>query len=199
MMDVVTKRVSRGFARVKLDKKDYLVPANKPFQLMRITSHPLNPNKFLVWRQEKSPTRINIFINEAKRGKNRLEEEHEVASLESSIKGNRAAVHDFEVDPRLFGKTLRVAMREALVRELKDRNVEEVNFPSYKFPKFYTAAGITEEKPPFVGYTGRLSEYKPKAGKIALKVVWQRPVPPSRKQKGRRLPKPIQVTIDGFV
>ncbi len=168
---MAAKRVSRGFAKVKLGGKDYLIHSNRPHQLMRITDHPSTPSKLLVWRLEKGPSHFNIFVNEAVKAKNRLKEEHEVASLESKIKEKRAFVHDFEVDPRLFGKTLRVAMREALVDELRKRNVEEMNFPPYRFPKFYTAAGITEEKPPFVGYTGRLSEYRPKAKKIALKVV----------------------------
>ena len=199
-MNMAAKRVSRGFARVRLEGKDYLISSNRPHQLMRITDHPSTPSKLLVWRLEKGPSHFNMYVNEAVKAKNRLKEEHEVASLESKIKEKQAFVQDFEVDPGLFGKTLRVAMREALVRELRKRNVEEMSFPPYRFPKFYTAAGITEEKPPFVGYTGKLSEYKPKARKIALKVVWQRPVPEAkRKAKGGRLRKPMRAAIDGFV
>lgn len=197
---MAVKRTTRGFEKVKLGKKDYLVPANKPFQLMRITSHPTAPGMFLVWRQEKGPSHFNIYVNEAVKGKQKLEERTEVANLFSSIRGNRAAVQDFEVDTRLFGKTLRVALREALIRELRNRAVEEVSFPPYRFEKFYEAAGIKKVEPPFVGYEGKLGEYKSKAKKIALKVVWQKPVPASKRPaKGKRLQKMVRMVDGDFI
>ncbi len=47
--------MERKLVKIRLNKKDYLVPlASEEFgqRLMRITNHPLDPNKVLVWRDE---------------------------------------------------------------------------------------------------------------------------------------------------
>lgn len=40
-----------GTVKVRLGKKDYLLPYENWGRLVRITNHPVNTNKFLVWRK----------------------------------------------------------------------------------------------------------------------------------------------------
>lgn len=189
----------QGFAKVRIGKKDFLLPYNMwGLQLVRITNHPLDKKKLLVWRQQKGPMgwapsflqamkRRSLLVHEAKKSKNMIEETGEIADLIYDIHGKKVSVWDFKVDPRFRRKTIGTALRETMLRDLKGiEGVGEVWFPSHDEAEFYLKRGFKREKAVGYegktgkvefGYIGKIRELGVKPAGIKLKVLWQRSRP----------------------
>lgn len=185
----------QGFAKVRLGKADYLIPYDAfGLRLIRITNHPLNPRKLLVWRHEREPPhwgekalrRRSILVSEASKSRDMIIEGREIANLVYDLWGKeKATVWDFKVEPRFRKKTIGTAMRETMLADLKKSGVDEAMFPAeHEEEKFYLQRGfkkmrIPMEGYPEMGYVGKISKIGVRPGTIkkAFRILWQRPRP----------------------
>lgn len=184
--------------KVRLNKKDYLVPlANEEFgqRLMRITNHPLDPNKVLVWREEmRKPTTTtlqeppsienlsnrSIVINEAVLAEDRIREKREIADLVYGTLGKIAWAWDFKVEPEFRRHALGTALRETMLQDLKKRKIREISFPAHKQEGFYLKRGFEKVKGEMTeSFEARVGELGVKPGLVGSKVrvLWQRSRP----------------------
>lgn len=167
--------------KVRLDKKDYLVPHSAGgLDLVRITSHPLDSEKVLVWRRRhikryKVSEDYDIYVREARREGDELREGKRIADLVYyTSKGRGATAWDFDVSPEFRRKTLGSALLETMLQHLRKEGVGKVSFPGHKEEGFYLKRGFEKGYRRFVGDVEKLG-VKP-AG-IKLKVLWQRAKP----------------------
>lgn len=171
--------------KVRLGKTDYKLPyvSEAGRKLVRITSHPLNPGKLLVWRtrayavpQEGAGQEYRhlLFAIEAHKAGASIEEEGAIADIIYQRSRRKAYVWDFVVEPRFRMESLGSALRETMMQDLKRQGVKEITFPPHKEEDFYTKRGIEKTRQ---GYRGKLKELGVKPGGIRLKVLWQRSRP----------------------
>lgn len=212
--------MEKRLIKVRLGKKDYLVPLehegfgqsasrillphsnNEGFEqrLMRITNHPLDPNKVLVWRGEmrkpaagiplQEPPLIenlsnrSIVINEAVLAENRIHEKREIADLIYGTLGKRAWAVDLKVNPEFRRHALGTALRETMLQDMKKRRIREISFPAHKQEGFYLKRGFRKDFRKVKGemaesFKAKVKELGVKPGLIGskIRVLWQRSRP----------------------
>ena len=131
---------------VRLRKKDYAIPEHRREigKLIMVTAHPDKKNSVLVWRLGKSEKRGMLTVREGLPGERVIREEPSSAVAYYNIAVKVAEVTHFEVADTLRRKTVGSAMRELLLREMRDRNVGYVLFPYHKEKAFYEKRGFGE-------------------------------------------------------
>ncbi len=172
--------------KVRLGRTDYKLPyvSEAGRKLVRITSHPLNPGKLLVWRarayavpQEGAGQEYRhlLFAIEAHKAGASIEEEGAIADIIYQRSRRKAYVWDFVVEPRFRRMALGTALREAMMQALKRQGVEEITFPPHKEEGFYLKRGFEKTRR---GYVGTVKTLGVRPGGIkSLKVLWQRARP----------------------
>jgi GNAT superfamily N-acetyltransferase len=138
------------FVKVRLGGKDYHLPHYDEHdgKLIRITSHPLNPDRLLVWRKSSMRFALvdeyNIVLREATKRGDEILEGMDVANLGCRVfpAEKRAWVWDFFVHPDFREQRLGTALRETLLQRLKEERIKEVSFPLHKEQAFYLKRGF---------------------------------------------------------
>lgn len=134
---------------VRIGGKDYALPMERREigKLIMVTAHPDREESVLVWRLGKSEkggmmtARVGVLHG----GSVREEPSSAVAYyrfIGGAKRGKTAEVTHFLVSDSLRRKTVGSAMRELLLREMRDRNVERVWFPFHKEKEFYEKRGF---------------------------------------------------------
>lgn len=181
--------------KVKLGKKDYsAIYENWAGKLVRITSHPLDKGKLLVWRKDKWPgvKRYSLHISEAAKQESPFfggvvrEGPLTVAVAHYDTFGKSASVWDFIVGQGFRRKTVGIALRETILQHLKNEGANDVVFPFHKESRFYLKRGFEVKEVPYrqpgvrgtePRYAGKMKELGVKPKGIKLKVLWQRARP----------------------
>ncbi len=169
-------------AKVRIGKREYAVPYYKHLpleeRLIRVTSHPLDPAKVLIWRQKAGKDTIfdtyDIFVYEGGKKEGRLEEESIAADLRYRIfrAGKSASAWDFKIHPSFRRKALGTALRETMLQHLKKEGIEKVGFPAHAEAEFYTKRGFERVGGGFLGYVSKLGV---KPAIKGMRVLWQKP------------------------
>lgn len=181
--------------KVKLGKKDYLIPRIRPVEqtvykipekLIRITDHPLDPKKLLVWRKgeevevwpEEPWGRKDRYLSiyEAEKEANTLREgERAIAAMVFFISKNAASeqfahMSHFIVEPRFRRKQLGTAAMETMLQELRREGVKEVTLPPHKEEAFYKLWGFRKISGSYHGGVSGLGKH---LKGLKLGIRWQ--------------------------
>lgn len=171
--------------KVKLGKKDFSIPyVVSGGRLVRITDHPLDSDKLLVWRQRRWPVSlgreegVGMSVAEATKGRSAIREGGRIASLAYFHGGGDAEVFHLEVLPRFQRKTIGTALVETALKELKGE-AREVEFPFHEEREFYLKRGFGTKGKLFGPrrFVGNVRGLGVKPGAVKLKVLWQRSRP----------------------
>lgn len=167
---------------VTIGKRKYAVPYYKylPLEekLIRVTSHPLDPSKVLIWRRKEGKDTVfdtyDLFVYEGSKAGNELQEESIAADLRYRIfrGGKSASAWDFKVHPSFRRKALGTALRETMLQHLKKQGIEKIGFPAHAEAEFYTKRGFERVGGGFLGYVSKLGV---KPAIKGMKVLWQKP------------------------
>ncbi len=180
--------------KVRLGRKDYLIPHNSSGdRLIRITDHPLDMNKLLVWRQNSGPVSLGreerraIMVTEATRHRSRIREGERIAGLAYFHGSGDAEVFHFEVLPEFQRKTIGTALMETALKELKGK-AWEVSFPLHREWDFYLKRGLKAkgDSGKRRRFSGKVGELGVKPGPVKLRVLWQRSRPRFVKKRGNK-------------
>jgi GNAT superfamily N-acetyltransferase len=160
-------------ALVRIGRRDYAIPHTDLTgqTLVMVTENP-GKGSLLAWRLRKGRHEEALSVRRAVRRRGRLDEGRELAAAKVSYYEELLAggpkkvadVWDFLVSKRLRRKRIGSAMRELLLREMRDRGAERVVFPYHEEREFYEKMGFGRSGTlmfrdvPLVKYAGELSK-----------------------------------------
>lgn len=171
---------------VRIGGKDYSIPHNdRHGKLLIVTDNP-GKGGVLVWRMKGLEGLGRIAVREGSLAEGRISEgnyDAAVAHWYVNRKERSADVWHFLVHEGLRRKTVGSALREVLLRHLRDSGVGEVSFPMHAEREFYEKRGFVAKAKPSIGgsqrtgYAGTLKGLGAAPKGIKLKVLWKKARP----------------------
>lgn len=174
---------------VRIGKKDYEVPEEAAWRgrLVMVTENPAEKGGVLVWRLGKRAGYSSLVVRDGSLSQGTIEEREEkgyaaTAHYNVHAESKVGDVWHFLVSKRLRRKNVGTAMRELLLRDMRDKGARYAIFPYHEEKDFYKGRGFRAVRNPLdsvgpVRYGGKISELGIKPKGIKLEVLWKRAKP----------------------
>ena len=172
---------------VRVGGKDYRIPQESRWRgnLVMVTENPAEKGELLVWRLDRKPDYTELSARVGTPSHGRIEEriaEAAVAHYDVYKDTKIGDVWHMLVSPKLRRKTVGTAMREMVLRDMRDKGARFVTFPYHRETQFYAGRGMKpvenpSSSPGYVRFGGKMSGLGVKPKGIKLKVLWKKANP----------------------